>query len=128
MLISEFAEQTGMSVDTVRFYVRRNLLQPGIGSKGGRNPYQMFSAKDLETAEMIRLGQSLGLSLREIGEMLKEQARGEIDDVRSIEILLAQRERLAGKIRELTRLVDYLDAKVEWIRNGSSGSKPKLEL
>jgi DNA-binding transcriptional MerR regulator len=127
MLISEFAQNSGMSIDTVRFYVRRNLLRPALGAKGGRNPYQIFSQDDLGRAEMIRLGQALGLSLREIGEFLDEESSGKIDDARSVEILLGQRERLATKIQELTRLVAYLDAKVAWVRAGFGGPKPGLE-
>ncbi len=43
MLISEFARATGLSRDTVRFYVRLGLLQTQATEKrGGRRPYQVF--------------------------------------------------------------------------------------
>ena len=71
MMISVFARESGLSVDTVRFYVRRGLLRPEIGQKGGSRPYQMFSLLDVEKARIIRAGQALGLSLEEIGSFLK---------------------------------------------------------
>ena len=73
-MISAFARQSGLSVDTVRFYVRRGLLHPEVGQKGGSRPYQMFSAADLEQARVIRIWQTLGLSLDEIRAVLEKQA------------------------------------------------------
>ena len=60
MLISEFARATGLSPETVRYYVRRNLLRPQLSTKGGRNPYQLFTDADVRIAGLIRLGQALG--------------------------------------------------------------------
>jgi DNA-binding transcriptional MerR regulator len=69
MLISEFARAAEMSVDTVRFYVRKGLLQPETGMKGGANPYQIFTPEHVEQARMIRMAQGLGFSLREISAL-----------------------------------------------------------
>ncbi|WP_197042262.1 helix-turn-helix domain-containing protein [Sandarakinorhabdus oryzae] len=126
LLISEFARVTGLSTDTIRYYVRRDLLRPQLGAKGGRNPYQLFSEADVRTAELIRLGQALGLSLAEIGALLKEEQAGQIDDERSLSILREHRHRLATKAAELQRLVAYLDAKIAWVAGGSRGPVPAM--
>ncbi|WP_206998568.1 MerR family DNA-binding transcriptional regulator [Trinickia mobilis] len=39
MLISELARETGLSRETVRFYVRLGLLLPQTTEKGGRQVY-----------------------------------------------------------------------------------------
>ena len=126
VLISAFSRASGLSVDTVRLYVRRGLLLPATGSRGGRNPYQVFSERDLRAAELIRLGQALGLTLAEIGRLLADEQAGRIDRERSLEILTEQRDRLAGKVRELTRLVQYLDAKIESVSGGSAEPSPRI--
>ena len=126
MLISEFARATGLGLDTIRYYVRRDLLRPEVGSKGGRNPYQLFTAEDVRTAELIRLGQALGLTLREIGALLMEEKAGVLDAERSLVILREQRARLATKVAEMTQLVHYLDAKIAWIAGGSKGPPPAM--
>lgn len=126
LLISEFARATGLGTDTIRYYVRRGLLQPQQGSKGGRNPYQLFGETDVRTAELIRLGQALGLSLAEIGALLKEEQAGQIDDARSLAILTRHRDRLAARADELRRLVAYLDAKIDWVHGGSRGPVPAM--
>lgn len=126
MLISEFSRVTGLGLDTIRYYVRRDLLRPELGAKGGRNPYQLFSSEDVRTAELIRLGQALGLSLREIGTLLREEQAGEIDTDRRLEILHEHRARLASKAHELARLVDYLDAKIAWVGGRGNGPPPTM--
>ncbi len=72
MLISEFARATGLSRDTIRFYVRRGLLRPLAGNKGGSNPYQVFTNEHVQMARTIRMAQSLGFSLREIAALNAE--------------------------------------------------------
>ncbi len=126
MLISEFAKTTGLSLDTIRYYVRRDLLRPELGTKGGKNPYQVFTSQDVLTAEHIRLGQAFGLSLRQIGALLAEKQADRIDAQRSLAILSEQRDRLAAKAEELGRLVAYLDAKIAWVSRGSVGLAPTL--
>lgn len=124
MLISEFAKTTGLSLDTIRYYIRRDLLRPQHGAKGGRNPYQIFTARDVSTADHIRVAQALGLSLRQIAALLEQERAGDIDALRTLAILRERRDRLASKAEELGRLVGYLDAKITWVVNGCSGEPP----
>lgn len=126
MLISEFAQVTGLTPDTIRFYVRRGLLDPQAGTKGGRNPYQQFTAEHVRTAELVRIGQSLGLSLKEIGALLAEVRDGRIGPERSLTIMLDQRDRLRRKAAEIGRMADYLDAKISWIKAGSIDKPPQF--
>lgn len=41
-------------------------------------------------------------------------------------ILREHRGRLAARADELNRLVAYLDAKIEWVREGSPGAPPAM--
>src|ERR1700741_1267507 len=118
MLISEFARATGLSTDTVRFYVRRGLLTPETSSKGGRNPYQIFSAEHVRIARLIRVAQSLGMSLKEIAAIGKEYRNGGLTRARSIEIMMAQLMQLEHKAAELDAMQRYLRAKIAWMKNG----------
>src|SRR5579863_7533637 len=102
MLISEFVRATGLSKDTVRFYVRLGLLTPETNGKGGRNPYQVFTQEHVRNVKYIRLGQSLGMSLKEIALIGEEYARaGGISTTRTIEIMSAQLNRLEQKAAEI---------------------------
>jgi MerR family copper efflux transcriptional regulator len=124
MLISEFARAAGLSTDTVRFYVRRGLLAPETNGKGGRNPYQVFTDEHVRTARIIRLAQSLGMSLKEIAAIGEEYRDGGITRERSIELMGAQLARLERKAAELEAMAGYLRAKVAWLVGGEQGPEP----
>lgn len=126
MLIGEFAGRTGLSQDTVRFYVRKGLLTPQLGAKGGRNPYQIFTERDASTARMIRFAQSLGMTLREIAEIATELQRADLSQERAVEIMDAQLGRLEQKAAELAELTHYLRAKRDWVARGKPGDEPRF--
>ncbi|WP_237152255.1 MerR family transcriptional regulator [Oryzibacter oryziterrae] len=124
MLIGEFARRAGLSQDTVRFYVRKGLLAPATDARGGRNPYQVFSERDVSTALMIRFAQSLGMSLREIAAIASELARDGLTAAREIEIIDQQIGKLEEKAADLARLLGYLHTKRDWMARGKSGDEP----
>ncbi len=126
MMISAFARESGLSVDTVRFYVRRELLHPEVGQKGGSRPYQIFSAADLETARTIQIGQALGLSLEEINSLLKMKALD--DNSKLLAFLAEQRGRLARKASDLQKLISFLDAKIAWVSSPNGHAPPPFPL
>ncbi len=124
MLISEFARRAGLSTDTVRFYIRKGLLSPATGMKGGSNPYQIFTDADLETARAVRMGQSLGFSLREIATLAAEYNAGGMTPERSLELMRMQLGRLEEKAAQLDAMVTYTRAKVAWLEGGQCGPEP----
>jgi MerR family transcriptional regulator, copper efflux regulator len=126
MLISEFARAAGLSTDTVRFYVRRGLLAPETTTMGGRNPYQIFNVEHVRIARLIRVAQSLGMSLKEIAAIGKEYRNGGLTRERSIEIMTAQLMQLEQKAAELDAMQRYLRAKIVWMKKGGKGPEPDL--
>jgi MerR family copper efflux transcriptional regulator len=126
MLISDFARATGLTIDTVNFYVRRGLLKPETNGKGGRNPYRAFNEADVVTARFIRFSQSIGMTLSEIAAINLEREHGPITIDRSIEIMAGQLDQVEEKLTEFRAMADYLRAKIEWTRNGKPGPAPVL--
>ena len=126
MMISNFARESCLSVDTVRFYVRRGLLHPETGHKGGSRPYKMFSLLDLEKTRVIRAGKALGLSLDEIGSFLKKRTFDGAEDDYLLAFLAGQRQQLTKRVAELQKLISFVDAKVAWLRDPDRGAPPPL--
>ena len=126
MLISDFAKATGLSPDTIRFYIRRGLITPETGSKGGRNPYQIFTVAHVREARLIRMAKSLGISLKEISGISKEYRDGLVTEARSIELMSRQLERLERKRVELDSLTGCLRAKIDWLKAGSPKPEPDV--
>ena len=124
MLISEFARVTGLTRDTVRFYARLGLLQPQTNGKGGRHPYSVFTRKDIQAAEVIRISQSLGMSLKEIAAFNEERREGHLTSERRVEIMNAQLARLEAKATELKTMISYVRAKIDWLTGSQRGPEP----
>jgi MerR family copper efflux transcriptional regulator len=126
MLISEFVRRTGLARETVRYYVRFGLLQPQATNKGGRHPYLMFTDEDVHSADVIRVGQALGLSLREIVELRTARRSGDLPRKKRIALMKDQLVRLEVKSAELERLKTYVRAKIAWQQSGEKGDEPML--
>jgi DNA-binding transcriptional MerR regulator len=127
MLISEFARRAALPRDTVRFYARLGLLRPRATGKGGRHPYMIFGDDDVRAAEVIRIGQALGLSLREIADLRELRRRGKLPLAERVALMKAQLARLEAKAAELKKLRAYVRAKIAWQEGGERGPEPSLE-
>lgn len=79
--IGEVAIRSGVSVDTVRYYERRNLLPRPVRSTGG---FRLFTLETIERVRFIKQAQELGLSLDEISELLSTGGAQECQRVREI--------------------------------------------
>jgi len=124
MLIADFVKATGLPRDTVRFYVKKGLLQPEVG-RSGTNRYQDFDAEQVDRALLIREKQALGFSLDEIAVLSAEFARG-ISFSRHAEVM---RERLAvidEQAARLARLRRYFKAKIAWLDGGAVTEPPSF--
>ncbi len=65
--IGDVASQTGLSIDTIRFYERERLLHAAARSNGG---FRLFSKSDVDDLAFIRNAQELGFSLQEIRDLV----------------------------------------------------------
>jgi DNA-binding transcriptional MerR regulator len=65
--IGKVASQTGVSIDTIRFYERSGLLAKPTRTEGR---YRLYREQDIQHLMFIRRAQELGFSLQEIRELL----------------------------------------------------------
>src|SRR5438132_14241582 len=65
--IVQVAQETGVSIDTIRFYEKQGLLKRSPRTQGG---FRLFALSDIETLKFVRKAQELGFSLNEIRELL----------------------------------------------------------
>lgn len=100
LTVSHVAEQAGLTADTVRYYERLGLLPAPARSNAGYRLYDDDAARRLR---FIKGAQSVGLRLREIGDLLRAMDEGECP-CPDTEALL--RQRMAEIDDEITRLVE----------------------
>jgi len=65
--IGKVSQQTGLSIDAIRFYEKKRLLDRPPRTEGG---FRLFNAQDIERIQFIQRAQQLGFSLPEIRELL----------------------------------------------------------
>ena len=65
--IGKVSQQTGLSVDTIRYYEKERLLREPPRSEGG---YRLYGERDVEHLMFVRKAQELGFTLAEIRELL----------------------------------------------------------
>ncbi|GHG59075.1 heavy metal-responsive transcriptional regulator [Alishewanella longhuensis] len=68
MKIGDLVKQHGVSVDTIRFYEKQQLLTPSARSEGG---YRLYSHADNQRLSFILRAKSVGFSLQQIRELLQ---------------------------------------------------------
>lgn len=68
--IGVIAKRAGLSIDTIRFYEKQDLLKAPSRSMTG---YRLYGAEELQTLRFIVRAQQLGFSLQEIRQLLDIQ-------------------------------------------------------
>lgn len=99
--IHEVAQLSGITVRTLQYYDKINLLKPTNHTKSG---YRLYSADDLYILQKILIYKNLGFSLDDIkkflfDDLLDEKAK-----------LLQQRVLLLKKKEQLTAMISLVDA------------------
>ncbi|HEX5708864.1 MAG TPA: heavy metal-responsive transcriptional regulator [Pyrinomonadaceae bacterium] len=108
--IGEVARESGLSVETLRFYERRGLL-----GRPGRTPsgYRVYTREAVERLAFIRRAQLIGFSLDEIQQILSERDEGRTPCRAVREMARRKLDELDARLRELRRhrreLSDLLD-------------------
>ncbi len=98
--IGILAKEVGVGVETIRFYERRGLMARPPRRDGPRH----YDDKAVATLRYIRIGQKLGLSLKDIQALRDQLAHGEtfcLSLRATVEMKLAA---LAAEAAEIVRL------------------------
>lgn len=73
MKIGELSKETGVSIDTVRYYEQRGLIPPAARTASG---YRQYSTGDVTRLKFIVQAKELGFTLEEIGQLLAVSSDG----------------------------------------------------
>jgi MerR family mercuric resistance operon transcriptional regulator len=102
LTIGKFAASAGVSVETVRFYQRKGLLEVP-GSEGG---VRRYGTEALRKLKFIRKAQEAGFMLSEIKELI--QLDSSQDHERAYQLAMHRLEALEQKISDMQQARDSL--------------------
>jgi MerR family transcriptional regulator, copper efflux regulator len=102
--IGEVAERLGLSLRTVRYYEEVGLVRPSARTVGG---FRLYSDSDVARLLLVKRMKPLGLTLREMGELLDLLEAG-ADPERSgdVERVARRLEGYAGRADERIRKLE----------------------
>jgi len=120
LTIGKVAAQTGMGIDTIRFYEREGLIPAPARRPSG---FRDYGSAAVERLHFIRRAKALGFSLKEIAELLSLR----VDDERTCEEVYRRAKLkitdIEARIEQLQRIKGALDH----MARACNGAGPKGE-
>lgn len=120
LTIGLLAKKCGVNVETIRYYHRRALLSlpPSTSST-----YRHYSENDIERIRFIKGAQSLGFTLKEIGELLSfriDAATSASEVKRRTALKIADIERKIQSLQEMKTALMTLNQQCKGAKSDSS--------
>jgi len=100
MKIGQVAAISGFPIKTIRYYEDIGLLEPSV--ERSESGYRLFEESVLGRLGFIKRAKSLGLSLREISEILVIRDRGELP-------CKEVKQKLTSKVQDITSQIEALE-------------------
>ena len=107
--IAEAAHRSGLSIDTLRYYERIELIDPPARDAGGRRAY---TDDDLGWLEFLTKLRMTGMPIRMMREYAKLRHQGVSTAGRRKQILMEQRAEVLSRIAELNGCLEVLNHKI----------------
>lgn len=109
--IGDVAEETGLTVDTLRFYEKSEVIGPIHRKHGGRRSY---TKKDLDWLDFVTCLKSTGMSLDSIREYRKLMMEGDETAAKRKELMIQHRESLEQQMATLQEAMDRINYKIDF--------------
>ena len=123
MKISEMSEQSGLSVDTLRYYEKIGLLPPVNRTDSGIRDYDEL---DIKRIDFIKCMRAAGLSIDVLLQYFALVEQGDETIEARKEILQEQRAQLIAKMAEMQESLDLLNHKIQKYENAVLKSEQEL--
>lgn len=119
--IGEIAKMFHLSVGTIRFYEKNDLLKPEyVDNETG---YRYFSTQQFECLNTIRYLRMLDMPVNEIREFLKNR------DVSKIQQMLTeQKSAVIKKQKELKIIEKKIDNRLKYLKNALESELDKIQI
>ena len=110
MNITEVSQQTGLSIDTIRFYEREGLLDPITRKSNG---HRAFSPKDLRWLTLFARLRETGMPLKDMRHYVDLARAGDSTFSERRQMLVTHQARLDEQQQKLDACRTLIDHKIE---------------
>lgn len=122
MKIGELAQRTNVSTDTLRLYEKQGLIR----SERRGNGYRDFDQGMVRLVNLIRLGQKMGFTLREMKEVIDVIANRSLSTEETANLLQQKLNDVDAKIAEMIKLRSLLADTLNQVCPLQATSKPQV--
>lgn len=109
--IGEVAHKAGLTVDTLRYYEKSQVIGPIDREAGGR---RCFSQKDVDWLGFVNCLKSTGMSLDVIREYRRLMKEGDSTAARRKELMVFHKESLERQMIDLQNAMSQINYKIEF--------------
>ena len=109
--ISDVAEQTGLSVHTLRYYERAWLMPRPIGRSS--STHRRYSEGDVSWVVFLTRLRSTGMPIATLREYTELAQRGDDTAEARLELLLRHRISFLARLEEMQQSLEVIDRKIE---------------
>ena len=100
--ISDFAEITGLSKETLRYYEKMQLLEPAFIDPV--NKYRYYDDGSYFLAVLLVKLRRLGFSIQEMISVMEDESFAHLED-----LLLLKRQKIKAQIKDLNKQVEEIN-------------------
>ncbi len=123
--IGELSRETGVNVETIRYYERVHMLPAPPRTAGGRRAYD---ARHRRALWFIRRARDLGFSLNEVRALLDLDGAGRASCAEVREIASVHLASVRAKLADLARLESILSMAVAQCAGDAAPTCPVLDI
>ena len=120
MTIGVLGAKVGVQPRTIRFYEAKGLMPPPQRSQSG---YRLYSEQDGQRLQLIRVARSLGLSVRDVRELMATVQHENCGSFQgqAARLIVGKLEQVEAKIQEMTALKEELQRAIENLGQPAAG-------
>ena len=124
--IREVAKLSGLPESTLRYYETIGLIHPI--ARDSSSKHRVYGEDDVNRIIAMACLSATGMSIEDMRTYLKNRSQGAQAAAEQVELLEAQKRRLAEEAHDLTLRQRYVDAKIAYWKVVKSGDTKQIEL
>lgn len=114
MKIRELADKTGVSIDTIRFYEKKGLLDEHHVQRQANN-YRDYNNQAIDRLWLIQQAKRLGFTLSEIQSEIKNWESNALSKAEKVELLRRKIVLIENQVDALLQMKSYLLQKIAFV-------------
>jgi MerR family transcriptional regulator, copper efflux regulator len=118
MLINQLSKASGISIATIRFYVKLGLIKGKAPVNNSSNNYIQYTPNDVEKLELINYAKDAGFTLTEIAKLIEIWYSNKLSVGKKISVLQTKMKEIDTKINELKAMRKLITSYIKDIENG----------